>query len=74
MVLNNAAYPAYGGRLRTPEFYEQLNRVINILRGRVTLATVAQHLQAQKFQTPSGKEWTKDRLAAYLKSNAYKGI
>lgn len=73
MVFSNAASPAYGGRMRTPEFYETTNRVINVLRGRVTLAVIAQHMTNQKFQTPSGKEWTKDRLAAYLKSNAYKG-
>ena len=73
MVFCNAAYPAYGGRLRTPEFYEQTNKIVNTLRGRVSLAVIARHLTNQKFQTPSGKEWTKDRLAAYLKSNAYKG-
>lgn len=73
MVLNNAASPAYGGRLRTPEFYSQINNTVNVLRGRVSLAVIAQHLTNQKFTTPAGKTWTKDRLSAYLKSNAYKG-
>ena len=73
MDINTAASPGFGARMKTSEFYSQINRVVNILRGRVTLAVIAQHLTNQKFSTPSGKEWTKDRLAAYLKSNAYKG-
>lgn len=74
MDINFAASPGYGARLRTPEFYSQINNTVNVLRGRVSLAVIAQHLTNQKFTTPSGKEWTKNRLSAYLKSNAYKGI
>jgi hypothetical protein len=74
MDINIAAAPGYGAKLKMPEFYALLNSTINVLRGRVSLAVIAQHLANQKLETPSGKDWTKDRLASYLKSNAYKGI
>lgn len=69
---NTFSAPAFGGRLRTPEFYAQTNSIIRTLRGKATLKVLAQHLNNQQFTTPTGREWTKDRLAAYLKSTAFK--
>lgn len=71
-IKNAFSVPTFGGRLRTPEFYTQLNGVIRTLRGKATLKTLAQHLNNQQFTTPTGRDWTKDRLAAYLKSTAFK--
>jgi hypothetical protein len=61
--------PAFGGRLKTPEYYRELNSVIRVLRDHSTLRTIASHLNAQRFTTPSGMDWDRVRLSAYLKTN-----
>lgn len=63
------AKPAFGGRLKTPDWYASLNSVIRVLRDHSTLRTICQHLNANHFTTPSGLPWTRDRLSAYLKGN-----
>jgi hypothetical protein len=68
MQIRNAS-PAFGGRLKTPEFYQEVNSVIRVLRDHSTLRVISNHLNAQKFTTPSGKEWNRVRLSAYLKTN-----
>ncbi|WP_156885829.1 recombinase family protein [Massilia niastensis] len=73
MRIENAR-PEFGGRLKSPEYYEQVNSVIRVLREHSTLRVISNHLNAQLFKTPSGKEWNRERLSAYLKSNdIYKG-
>ena len=66
------AKPAYGSKLRTAEFYQIVNSVINVLRPVATLQTIARHLNAQGLQTPSGLSWNKGRLTNYLQSSAAK--
>lgn len=68
MRIENAR-PAFGGRLKTPDFYRDLNSVIRVLRDHSTLRTICNHLNANHFTTPTGLEWTRDRLSAYLKAN-----
>lgn len=70
-VTNTAAVPRFGGRLKTPEFYKQVNQTISTLRGHTTLKVIAAHLNNMLFTTPSGRPWSKDLLAAYLKSSAF---
>lgn len=68
MLIQNAV-PKFGGRLKTDDYYQNLNSTIRVLRGYSTLRTIANHLNAQLFTTPSGKDWTRDRLASYIKTN-----
>jgi hypothetical protein len=68
MLIRNAS-PAFGGRLKSPDYYEQVNSIIRVLRGHSTLRVIAQHLNEQLFTTPSGKPWDRSRVSAYLKAN-----
>lgn len=68
MLIQNAV-PAFGGRLKTDDYYSQVNSIVRVLRGYSTLRTIADALNAQLFTTPSGREWNRDRLASYLKTN-----
>jgi len=68
MAIQNAL-PAFGGRLKTDEYYLQVNQIINVLRGHSTLRVIAQHLNDQHFTTPSGRAWNRMRLSSYLKTN-----
>lgn len=68
MEIRNAP-PVFGGRLKTPEYYEQVNSILRVLRGHSTLRTIAQALNQQLFTTPTGKPWDRSRVSSYLKSN-----
>lgn len=68
MVIQNAA-PGFGSKLKTEDYYSQVQAIIAVLRGHSTLRTIASHLTAQGFTTPSGLAWTRDRLATFLKQN-----
>lgn len=68
MVIQNAA-PGFGSKLKTPEYYSQVQDIIAVLRGHSTLRVIASHLNAQNFTTPSGLAWSRDRLATFLKQN-----
>ena len=68
MLIQNAV-PKFGGRKKPDEYYMQVNSIIRVLRGYSTLRTIADALNAQQFKTPSDKEWNRDRLASYLKTN-----
>lgn len=68
MRIQNAK-PAFGGRRKTPEFYESVNSICRTLREYSTLRTICRHLNEQNFTTPAGLPWTRDRLSAYLRQN-----
>jgi hypothetical protein len=68
MVIQNAA-PGFGSKLKTPDYYSQVGDIISVLRGHSTLRTIAAHLTAQGFTTPTGLPFTRDRLATFLKQN-----
>jgi hypothetical protein len=68
MVIQNAA-PGFGQKLKTPDYYAQVRDIIAVLRGHSTLRTIAAHLTAQGFATPTGLPFTRDRLATFLKQN-----
>ncbi|GAB3374270.1 hypothetical protein GCM10027317_13910 [Massilia agri] len=63
------ARPQFGGRLKSPEYYEQVNSICRVLREYSTLRTIADALNSQHFTTPAGMEWNRHRLSAYLKTN-----
>lgn len=66
------AKPKFGGTLQTPEYYADVSNVLNVLREYSTLNTMADHLNAQGFVTPSGKPFNKQRVANFLRSPHYK--
>ena len=65
--------PAFGAKLRPASYYEQVSNICRILRKQASLRVIAQHLNNQQFTTPTGLIWTRERVADYLKSTAYKG-
>jgi hypothetical protein len=62
------AKPRFGGPLQTPDYYQAVSNVITVLREYSTLNTIAAHLTAQGFLSPSGKEFNKQRVATFLRS------
>jgi len=68
MAIANAK-PQFGGRRKTSDYYKAVNAIIAVLREHSTLKTIAEHLTAQNFRTPTDKPWTRDRLATYLQTN-----
>lgn len=68
MVIQNRR-PAFGGKLKTDDYYTQVNAIIAVLRDHSTLRVIASHLTAQGFTTPTGLSWSRNRLATYLKQN-----
>jgi hypothetical protein len=60
------ARPSFGGRLNVNEYYDAVSSVISVLRPVATLRVIAAHLNAASFHTPSGKPWTKERVATYI--------
>lgn len=68
------AVPAFGSRLNTQPYYDSLNAIIATLRPATTLRTIADHLNSAGFTTPSGKPFTRERVANYLQSTAASAI
>lgn len=63
--------PTFGGRLQAPDFYIAVSNIVAVLRDYSTLTTIAGHLNAQGFQSPSGKPWNKTRVANFVRSRHY---
>lgn len=63
--------PRFGGPLQSPDFYIAVSNVVAVLREYSTLNTIAGHLNAQGFLSPSGKPWNKIRVANFLRSPHY---
>lgn len=59
--------PAFGGRLRTDEFYIQVDAAIRQLRPLATLRDIAQKLNTLDFRTPRGHIWDRQKVATYLR-------
>ena len=68
MSVQNAR-PTFGGRLKTPQYYSEINGVLRVLRPYSTLAVMAQHLNSQGWKTPTDKPWTRSLVSQYLKNN-----
>lgn len=63
--------PEFGGRKQSPEYYTAVSSIVFVLREYSSLSTIAGHLAQQGFLSPSGKPWTKYRLANFLRSPSY---
>ena len=63
--------PKFGGALQEPAYYTAVSAICNVLREFSTLKTIASHLTAQGFNSPSGREWNKSRLVSFLRSPHY---
>lgn len=70
MVASNQARPAFGGRLKTAEYYAGINSIISVMRGVATMRTMANHLTAAGFLTPTDLPWNRARLNNYLRQMA----
>jgi len=64
--------PTFGGTLQDASYYTAVSNIINVLREHSTLNTIASHLGAQGFLSPSGKPWNKSRVATFIRSPHYK--
>ena len=59
--------PAFGQPLNSPDYYNRVDAIVNVLRPYSTLRTVAQHLNDSGFQTPSGLTWHRLHVANYIR-------
>jgi hypothetical protein len=66
-MANLQAIPAFGKPLKSPEFYSQIDGIIEVLRPFSTLKTVAQHLNNAGFTTPGGLPWHRMHVANYIR-------
>lgn len=63
--------PIFGGKLRDSRYYDAVSHIIRILRTQASLRLIAEHLNREGFTTPSRLNWTKGRVAEYIKSTAF---
>lgn len=63
--------PKFGGPLQAPDYYVAVSNIIKVLRDYSTLSTIAGHLAAQGFLSPSGKTFNKQRVANFIRSTHY---
>jgi hypothetical protein len=63
--------PEFGGKLQTDQYYAQTNQIISTLRGKATIRTICDHMNACGIKTPTGLTWNRVRLTNYLQSTAY---
>jgi len=68
MSISNAVVPAFGKPLRTPQYFDAVDRMIAVLRPHATLRIIAQHMQDAGFRTPANLDWTRMRVAAYIRN------
>lgn len=50
-----------------PQYYEQVDSILRVLRPVATLRVLADHLTKAGFTTPSGKRWDRLKVATYLR-------
>jgi hypothetical protein len=62
------AIPAFGGRLKTDAYYEQVDAMIRTLRPASTLRTIAECLNNAGLSTPRNYAWDRGKVATYLRS------
>jgi hypothetical protein len=69
MLMQNQQ-PAFGGKLKTPAFYDAVNSCIRVLRPYSTLRTIANHLNSVGLKTATGLIWNRERLANYIRNTS----
>jgi hypothetical protein len=65
------AKPGFGSPLQEPSYYIAVSNIVATLRDYSTLKTIAAHLAAQGFLSPSGKPFDKQRVANFIRSPHY---
>ena len=60
--------PKFGGKRFTNDYYVDVANIVKLLKPTATLATIATALNEASFTTPSGKEWNRKRVSAFLRS------
>ena len=60
--------PSFSGKLKEDDFYISINGVVRTLRPYTSLSQIAAHLQRMEFRTASGLDWSKSRLAGYIRN------
>lgn len=66
-MANQQAIPAFGQPLKSPDWYAQIDGIIEVLRPYSTLRLIAQHLHNAGFTTPSGLKWHRLHVANYIR-------
>jgi hypothetical protein len=66
-MANLNAIPVFGKPLKSPEYYERTDALINALRPYSTLRQVAEHLNSAGYRTPSDLEWHRMHVANYVR-------
>ena len=66
------AKPGFGTPLQLPLYYQNVSNIIAVLRPYSSLRVIANHLSAQGFSTPTGKTFTKQHVANFIRSTQYK--
>jgi hypothetical protein len=69
---NQAAPPAFGKQLRTPDHYQQCDDIVRALRPMSTLRTIANHMNSLGIRTASGLEWNRERVSQYIRHRGIK--
>ncbi|CAN7418468.1 hypothetical protein [Massilia sp. LjRoot122] len=61
------AIPAFGKPLKTAEYYQMIDGIVNTLRPFSTLRTVANHLNSLGLRTPGDLEWHRLHVSNYIR-------
>lgn len=64
------ATPRFGGPRNVQSYYDSVNNIVRQMRPTRTLRAICHQLNAENYKTPSGLEWTRERLAGYLHTAA----
>lgn len=59
--------PGFGQRLMQPSYYEKVDTICRALKPMGTLREIASHLAQAGLKTPAGRDWDRQRVAAYLR-------
>jgi hypothetical protein len=64
--------PGFGTPLQAPSYYEKVSEIVSSLRPYSSLSTIARHLTALGYRTPTGMEFDKQNVANFIRSRQYK--
>jgi hypothetical protein len=64
------AQPRFGGKRNVDTYYEAVTNVVRHMRPTSTLRAICYQLNAFGYKTPSGLEFTRDRLANFIRTAA----
>jgi hypothetical protein len=62
------ATPRFGGPLNNPHYYVEVSAIVRHMRPTSTLRKICHQLNAFGYRTPTGLEFTRDRLANFIRT------